>query len=155
MIPLDFTQRPPRGPREKMLGVYFLPRTIDKIRAQLPGGKLGGYLVDFPRGVSVFVLNKIGIDLAGLKAAVAAANDESEVAEWIRAHADLSHVEDLNRRLESFTIERLSPEDRKMVVGFHPVCTQRPELTNFFDIFEADDAQAAAPAASASPLLES
>ena len=144
MSPLDLSRKPPRGPREKMLGVYFLPRTIDKIRAQFPGGSLGGYVVDFPRGFTVFVLNKIGIKLAELKGAVAEANDENEVAEWIRARADLSSVEELNRRIESFTIERLSPEDRAMVVTFHPVCERRPELTRFFDIFEADDALTAA-----------
>jgi hypothetical protein len=37
MIPLDLRKHRPRRPREMMLGFYFLPRTIDKLRAELPG----------------------------------------------------------------------------------------------------------------------
>lgn len=36
MTPLDLRKAPPRGPRERLLGFYFLPRTIDKLRAELP-----------------------------------------------------------------------------------------------------------------------
>jgi hypothetical protein len=43
VTPLDLRTRPPRGPRETILGFYFLPRTIDKLRAELPGGNLGAF----------------------------------------------------------------------------------------------------------------
>jgi hypothetical protein len=38
MDALDLTKAPPRAPRETLAGVVFLPRTIDKMRATLPGG---------------------------------------------------------------------------------------------------------------------
>jgi mannose-6-phosphate isomerase-like protein (cupin superfamily) len=41
MEPLDLSVRPPRSPYAQMHGIYMVPRTIDKIRAQLPGGNLG------------------------------------------------------------------------------------------------------------------
>ena len=37
MTPLDLRNVPPRGVRERLLGFYFLARTIDKLRAELPG----------------------------------------------------------------------------------------------------------------------
>ena len=43
MEALDLSIRPPRSPYAQMHGLYMMPRTIDKMRAQLPGGKLGPY----------------------------------------------------------------------------------------------------------------
>jgi hypothetical protein len=73
MEPLDLETSPPRGPREQLLGVCFLPRTIDKIRAELPGGKTGGYLVA-ESTMSSYVLHKIGVKLDELRDVVARAD---------------------------------------------------------------------------------
>jgi hypothetical protein len=40
MRPIDLTIQPPRSPYQKMEGLYMMPRTIDKLRAKLPGEKL-------------------------------------------------------------------------------------------------------------------
>jgi Domain of unknown function (DUF5069) len=45
MEPLDLSTRPPRSGLEKLGGFYLLARTIDKIRAHLPGGNPGEYPV--------------------------------------------------------------------------------------------------------------
>jgi Domain of unknown function (DUF5069) len=65
MEPLDLTVRPPRSPYKKMEQLYMLPRTIDKLRAALPGGKVGAYWV---RGsnpllpsLSLVLLDGIGV----------------------------------------------------------------------------------------------
>jgi hypothetical protein len=39
------------------------------------------------------------------------------------------------------SIERLPPEFQARVRHVHPVMAKRPELSTFFDIFEADDAE--------------
>ena len=127
MEPLDLTKTPPRGPRETMLGLTFMPRTIDKLRAEQPGGNLGPYLNE-PRGISAFMCRRIGVDMDELRAAVAAAKDEAG-------------VEEANRKLESLTMERLSPEDQALVRHHHPILHARPELVRFYDIFEADEAR--------------
>ena len=87
MEPLDLESRPPRSPREQLLGLYFLPRTVDKIRGELPGGKLGGYLVA-ESTMSMYVLHKIGVPLEELREVVARAANEDEVAEWLRPRID-------------------------------------------------------------------
>jgi uncharacterized protein DUF5069 len=144
MEPLDLSTRPPRGPRETMLGLTFMPRTVDKIRAELPGGNIGPYLNE-PRGISAFMCRRIGVDMEELRAAVAAAQDEAGVEAWLRDRIDPAGVEETNRKLESLTIERLSPEDQAMVRNYHPVLHSRPELVRFYDIFEADEAGGVTP----------
>src|ERR1039458_3327751 len=38
MKPMTLSDKPPRKPRAELAGVVFLPRSIDKVRATLPGG---------------------------------------------------------------------------------------------------------------------
>ena len=144
MEPLDLTVTPPRGPRETMLGLTFMPRTVDKIRAELPGGNLGPYLNE-PRGISAFMCRRIGVEMADLRAAVAAAKSEDEVKAWLRERIDPAGVAETNAKLESLTIERLSAEDQEMVRHHHPILRSKPELVRFYDIFEADEARGTAP----------
>jgi Domain of unknown function (DUF5069) len=136
MQPLDLRLRPPRGPRETLLGLYFLRRTIDKLRAEVPCGAIGPYLNE-PRGISAFLCRRIGVDMEELRAVVVAAEDENEVVAWLRKRID----PETNRKLESLTIERLSAEGQEMVRHHRPVLAKRPELVTFLDIFEADDAE--------------
>ncbi len=141
MEPLDLSHTPPRGPRENLLGLTFLPRTIDKMRAALPGGSLGEYIVEYDRGLSAFMLKRTGVDQAAMQAVVASAADEAEVVAWFAAHADLSNVDALNAKLESLSIERANDEDRALVYRLHPGLEARPDLVTFYDIFEFDDAR--------------
>lgn len=57
MKPLDLTKTSPRSPREQLVGLVFIPRTIDKTRALLPGGNPGKYHVE---GASLALLEGIG-----------------------------------------------------------------------------------------------
>jgi hypothetical protein len=139
MQPLDLHFRPPRGPREKLVGLYFMPRTIDKLRAEMPGGNLGLY-INPEVGVSNYMCKRIGIDMEELRAAVVAAGDEEEFAAWLSARLDPAVIEEANRKLEALNIERLSPENLVMVKEYHPIMEDRPDLITYFDIFEADDA---------------
>ncbi|HEX3551574.1 MAG TPA: DUF5069 domain-containing protein [Candidatus Elarobacter sp.] len=138
MQPLDLRFRPPRGPRETLLGLYFLPRTIDKLRAELPGGYLGPYLNE-ARGISAYMCRRAGLDMEELRALVVECADEDELTERLRARLDPAVVEEANRKLEALTIERLGPDDLAMVRRHNPIVATRPDLVRFFDIFEADD----------------
>ncbi len=139
MQPLDLTFRPPRGPREKLAGVYFMPRTIDKLRAEIPGGTIGPY-INPEFGVSNYMCKRIGIPMEELRAIVVAAADEDEVELWLNARLDPAVVEEANRKLEGLNTERLSPENHALIKSFHPIMEERPDLVNYFEIFEADDA---------------
>ena len=138
MTPLDLRTRRPRAPREMMLGFYFLPRTVDKLRAELPGGHLGPYL-NHDRGFSAYVVRKLGLDMDEFREAVGAAPDEPALVEWLAARVDVATAPALNAKLESFVVERMSPEDQALIRDRHPVMADRPELSKIIDILAADD----------------
>ena len=144
MKPLDLTTRPPRGPRETLAGVAFMPRTIDKLRAEMPGGTIGKYL-NRPDGMSAVMCKRIGVDMDELRAAVAAAPDEEAVAAWIRERVTPEVAAEASAKLATLTMDRLPPEFQERVRQNHPVLAHRPELNTFFEIFEADDTAAFEP----------
>jgi hypothetical protein len=121
-----------------MLGFFFLPRTIDKLRAELPGGHPGAYLNE-ERGFSAYVVRRLGLDMDELRDAVAAAADEAALEAWLAQRVDPASAPALNDKLETFVVERMKPEDQAMVRERHPVMAARPELSKVLDIFEADD----------------
>ena len=138
MAPLDLTLETPRPPRETMLGFYFLPRTIDKLRAELPGGNIGSYL-NHDTGFSAYVVRRLGLDMNEFRDAVARLHDDAAISDWLAARIDRSAAPSLNAKLDSFVVERMSPADRDLVRGRHPVMALRPELSGVLDILDADD----------------
>jgi hypothetical protein len=117
-----------------------MARTVDKLRAEQPGGKIGVFL-NRPDGLSVVLCKRAGIDMDELRAVVASAANEAEIAAWIEAKVPAEKHDAINAKLESMSIERLPPEFQAVVRHVHPVMAKRPELSTFFDIFEADDAE--------------
>ena len=139
MEPLDLTTRPPRGPRETLAGLAFMPRTIDKLRAEMPGGEMGAYF-NRPDGLSAFMCKRIGVDMDELRGIVASAQSDDDVAAWLRARVSPELAAETSAKLALMTVDRLPPEFQARVRANHPVLAGRPELNTFFDIFEADDA---------------
>jgi hypothetical protein len=138
MIPLDLRSRSPRGPRETTLGYYLLPRTIDKLRAELPGGHLGAYL-NHDTGFSAYLVRRLGLDMNQFREVVADAPDEAAVNEWLAARVDPAAAPALNAKLETFVVERMSPNDQVLIRERHPVMARRSDLSKILDILEADD----------------
>ena len=139
MTPLDLTKQPPRPPRATLLGFYRLSRTIDKLRAELPGGNIGPYL-NHDTGFSAYVVRRLGLEMDALRDVVALADDEAAVAAWFAERVDASAAPALNAKLETFVVERMSAEDQVLVRERHPVMASRPDLTKILDVLEADDA---------------
>lgn len=124
-----------------MLGFYFIPRTIDKLRAELPGGTIDLYL-NHDAGFSAFVIKRLGLDMHAFRDVVARAADEREIETWLAERVDPAAAPALNAKLESFVVERMAPDDRILVRERHPVMAQRPELSKILDILDADDGYA-------------
>jgi hypothetical protein len=124
-----------------MLGFYFLPRTIDKLRAELPGGDPGAYINE-ERGFSAYVVRRIGLDMNELRRAVAEAPDEAALVEWLAARVDATAAPAINAKLETFVVERMSADDQLLVRSRHPVMATRPDLSKVLDILDADDREA-------------
>jgi hypothetical protein len=133
MEPIDLTKRPPRGPREQLDGLCMLPRTIDKMRALLPGGDIGQYKIP---GVSQRVLDGLGVKAEDLQKAVAGAASEQEVAAWLRAHCDASRYAAVNERVLTRTTADI--EDKAYFYGLYP-WAEGSDVMKVIEIMEEDD----------------
>lgn len=138
MDALDLTQRPPRSPRELLPGLNLLmaARTVDKLRATLPGGNLGEYQIT---GFSSSLLNALEIPEAALRGAIARADADAQIATWIREHSKPERYHEINAKLEGRTVgERL--EDPEFVARYPAARRLAPE-TSRLDLLIADDAE--------------
>ncbi len=131
----DLRKHPPRSPRAMLAGLVFLPRTIDKARAKI-AGTLGLYKIS--PGISAYLLEWLGISEDEFVDAVRAASSDDEVAAWLVARSDPASFASINERLSQRGIR--DAEHFAEVLPRYPMLAERPELRNWFEIFEADDA---------------
>ncbi|HEY0382739.1 MAG TPA: DUF5069 domain-containing protein [Candidatus Elarobacter sp.] len=135
MQPLDLTAAPPRAPRESLAGVVFLPRTIDKVRATLPGGALGAYNIP---GFSEMLLEALSIDAVAFTAAVADAANYEAIAQFVEASTSADRIEAWNAMI----LARLPRNgDRNAAYEAYPWLRQRPDLLLALDVLAEDDRQ--------------
>jgi len=135
MTPLDLRIGPPRVPRAAAGGVTFLPRSIDKARATLPGGDPGEYTME---GITQWMLEQLGLDIATFTAAVAAADTDDDVVAFVREHTTPAKIDEWNATIA----RRLSRNgNRAEALLAHPWLRARPDLTLSLDVLEEDDRQ--------------
>lgn len=136
MESLDLTKAPPRSPYVELGGLLFLARTIDKMRAALPGGNLGSYQI---AGFSKRMLDGLGIQEDDLQAVVALASGDEEVLAWVRKHSDQGRYAEINAYLLSQTVaeRKKKPE----LLAKYPALETLPPETPVLKMLELDDAQ--------------
>ena len=82
---MDLVNGIPRSPYESMHGIVFLPRAIDKVRAEIADA-LGDYISrTFFSGM---LLGFLGIEPQDFVDAVAARSSDDEVWAWLKARDD-------------------------------------------------------------------
>ena len=138
MTPLNLRLGPPRGPRERLAGLVFTARLIDKLRASLPGGELNGYLAT--TGFSELWGYYTKVDLNALRDAVAALPSEIDVERWIDERTSGLDKDRINERLERFDSSRTPDELRAQFERFYPA-ELRERYPIVLDLLEADDAR--------------
>jgi hypothetical protein len=117
----------------------LLPRTIDKLRAYLPGGNPGEYFINGKiKGISGYLLERLGVEEGALLEVVGRVADDAEVARWLSDHADSAQYPALNE-----TLRRIRPKHAEDPAYFAQIyaetLTQHPELERIIDIIDADD----------------
>ncbi len=134
MEPLDLSKQPPRPPRAELDGIIFLPRSIDKARAYLPGGNRNGYNVP---GVTGGMLERFGISEDDFIAAVGAASDDADVVAFVRRHTSQTTFDEWN----AFVKDREPRGDRNLpqVLEIYPWLRDQPDLRLVLDILAEDD----------------
>lgn len=135
MEPLDLSVHPPRRPHDRLDGLLMMPRTIDKMRAFLPGGNPGAYKIE---GFSTRLCDIIGVDPEELQAVVAKASTEEDVAGWLRQHADVSKYKEANDYFLNRSLEDILPENRERFSRNYPHHREAPS-NKMIDIVAHDD----------------
>ncbi|MFN2461357.1 MAG: DUF5069 domain-containing protein [Candidatus Velthaea sp.] len=130
----DLREHPPRQARARIGGLYFLARTIDKMRAKIQD-TLGPYKIG--PGISVYLFEWLGISEAEFEDVVRSAKSDEEIVAWLHAHSDPTKYDDINNRLESRGIR----DDAHFaeVLPRYPVLHEYPQLRNWFEILDLDD----------------
>jgi Domain of unknown function (DUF5069) len=136
MDALDLTKAPPRAPRARLAGLDLImaARTVDKMRASLPGGNLGDYQIP---GFTARMLEAIGISEDDFREEVIRASDDAEIAAWIRERTTPEDIAASNAALEARRVrDRLDDEVwRKR----YPHAVNKPPDTPLIDVLSEDD----------------
>jgi hypothetical protein len=139
MDALDLRTRPPRSCYEELDGLMLLPRTIDKLRARLPGGDAGGYFINGQiMGISGYLLNRLGVGESELLEAVRAAGDENGVAAWLRERTDPAQYPTINASLRRIKPKH-AEDEAYFRLEYAETLAAHPELEYIVDIVDADD----------------
>ena len=116
----------------------MLARSIDKMRARLPGGEPGVYITE--RGLTKVLLDMLGVTHEQFRDAVASARSDDDVVRWLRERADVSQYSEINDRLARWTLADNPPERWEYIDALYPNRPAGPrETVNVFDLLENDD----------------
>jgi hypothetical protein len=127
-----------------------VPRAIDKVRATLPGGKIGSYLNLAPPLVtmsSVFY-HRMGITHEEFAAVVASAQSDAEVAAWLRARVDKAAIEKLRAQLLGIRMGAIPEAARASVNALYAAGAAASDDMLLIDLIDEDDAATFARSAS-------
>jgi hypothetical protein len=130
----DLRRHPPRAARVQIGGLYFLARTIDKARAKL-AGTLGEYKIS--PGISGYMFDDLEISEDDFVEAVRNAHGDEDVIAWLHAHTDRSKYPEINEKLYNRRLR--DAEHRASFADRYPILNERPDLWNWFEIFDVDD----------------
>jgi hypothetical protein len=136
MDALDLTKAPPRAPRTPLadLDLIMAARTVDKVRASLPGGNLGSYKIP---GFSSQMLEAIGVSEDDFRDAVVRASRDAEIAAWLRERVTPEKLNAFNAAVSARRVEhRLSDEAWRKT---YPHAVSLPPETPLIDMLSQDD----------------
>lgn len=111
MEALDLTKKPPRAPRTPLAGLDLImaARTVDKMRASLPGGNLGAYQIS---GFSSRMLEAMSISEDEFREHVAQASNDAQIAAWLKERTTPEQISAFNTWITARRIEhRIDDEE--------------------------------------------
>jgi hypothetical protein len=133
MDAMNLSSKPPRPPRAELAGVVFLPRSIDKVRATLPGGNPGPYNIP---GFTQVMLERLGIGVQAFAVAVAAAASDDEVCTFVKNNTTQAKIDEWNGWVNA---REPRGGDRVAALEIYPWLGERPDLVIGLDVLDEDD----------------
>lgn len=113
-----------------------MPRTIDKVRANLPGGDPGVY--NF-KGFSQMLVEAGGVTEDQLLDVVASATTDEDVAAWLRKNADRKGLEAMSKQILERRVADVKEKDPERFAQRYPVSRERDDIEFMVDMLAADD----------------
>jgi uncharacterized protein DUF5069 len=137
---MDLTTEVPRSPKQKMLGIVSLARTIDKARAYNEG-KLGEYDYDCPHDKPLFAF--LGTDGATFAAKVKELQTDENLEAWAKSDllpgktdADLARFNDERMQWHPEPGSESEQYYRTMRAKIAP---GRDDVVTWFDLLDLDE----------------
>ncbi len=114
----------------------FLPRSIDKFRASLPGGDCGDYRIT---GLTGLMLERLGIDEVEMLNAVQSASSDDDIAAFVQSKASQTAVDAWN----GFILTQVPRDGRwDELIILYPWLSQAPRKSLLaVDLLREDDRQ--------------
>ena len=139
---MDLTREVPRSPYEKLGGMVFLPRSIDKGRAELEG-TLGEYIARHGRSGRLFKF--LGVSAKDFLEALRDRPTDADVWAWVAEHMTPrtpDEIEEFNRKMWAATPD--DEDDRWSWRGFRKYLADcghahRTDITRHFDRLDLDE----------------
>ena len=136
---MDLVNGIPRSPYESMHGIVFLPRAIDKVRAEI-AGRLGDYISrTFFSGM---LLEFLGIEPQDFVGAVAARDSDEEVWAWIKARMrprSATEIMAFNHQMMTRTPDDDTARERYWQFMADIGQSHRTDLSRQFDRLDLDE----------------
>jgi hypothetical protein len=135
---MDLTKGPPSSPYDKLGGIVFLPRSIDKMRAHL-AGTAGEY--NAKTGYSVQLFEFLDLAADEFEAVVAAHADDAGVLAALmeRTPRSAAEIEAFNERAINRTPEDEAGWQRHWMLLAAAGHGDRKDITTMFDRLDLDD----------------
>ncbi|MCY3802563.1 MAG: DUF5069 domain-containing protein [Chloroflexi bacterium] len=136
---MDLTKDVPRSPYERLGGIVFLPRAIDKGRADLQG-KLGDYLSR--TGFSEVLLDFLGLSVDGFLDALRERETDEQVLEWVSSNMtarSADEIEEFNRAFIDRTPQNEEEWERYRSFLAEIGQSHRTDITRQFDRLDLDE----------------
>lgn len=136
---MDLTKDVPRSPYERLGGIVFLPRAIDKGRADIEG-KLGDYLSR--TGFSEVLLDFLGLSVDGFLNALREREADEQVLEWVSANMtarSADEIEEFNRAFIDRTPQNEEEWERYRSFLAEIGQSHRTDITRQFDRLDLDE----------------
>jgi hypothetical protein len=136
MESLDLTKAPPRGPRVPLAGLDLImaARSVDKMRATLPGGNLGTYQI---KGFTTRMFETLTLSEDEFRDIVARAENDADVATWFRERCTNEQIAAFNHSIVQRTVgDRI---DDAEFLKRYPHAVSLPLNTPLIDMLKDDD----------------
>ena len=135
---MDLTKGVPRSPYESLGGIVFLPRAIDKARADL-AGSLGEYISR--RGFSKDLVDFLGLSVEDFTEAVRTRATDASVWDWVKSQMTRTPDEIAAWNTRMMTRAPVTPESKqRYLTGLEKMGQgHRVDLVRQFDRLDLDE----------------